>query len=63
MPNGINLIKFKATNEECYKLQNCNGYYEMNIIGRAHKNEWNGNIIAQILIEDYEIIDSKEWFF
>lgn len=63
LPNGISLMKFKATTEQCYKLQNTPGYYEMNIIGRANKNEWMGNITAQLFIEDYQIIDSKEWFF
>ena len=53
LPNDISLIKFKATDDECYKLQNTNGYYELNIIGRANKNEWAGNVFAQILIEDY----------
>ena len=63
LPNGISLMKFKATDEECQKLQNTSGYYEMNIIGRANKNEWMGNITAQIFIEDYEITDSSQWFF
>lgn len=63
LSNGINLIKFKASEEECYKLQNCSGYYELNIIGRARQNQWNGNVTAQILIEDYEITDKQDWFF
>ena len=63
LPNGISLMKFRATDDECYKLQNTPGYYEMNVVGRANKNEWMGNVTAQIFIEDYQIIDSKEWFF
>ena len=61
--DGINLIKFKATDEECQKLQNNPGYYEINIIGRASLNQWMGNITPQILIQDYEIIDSNRWVF
>jgi single-stranded-DNA-specific exonuclease len=54
LPNKINLIKFKATDEECYKLQNHGfGYIELNVIGKCSKNEWMGNITPQILIEDY----------
>ena len=64
LPNGISLVKFKATDEECFKLQNQGfGYLELNIIGRANRNEWNGNIYPQILIEDYEIIDSNKYIF
>ena len=52
LPNGISIIKFKATDDECYKLQNQGfGYLELNIIGKANKNEWMGNISPQIFIE------------
>ena len=64
LPNKVSLIKFRATDEECYKLQNIGfGYYELNVIGRASKNEWNGIVSAQILIEDYQIIDSSKYIF
>ena len=64
LPNGISLMKFKATDEECYKLQNQGfGYMQLNIIGKANKNEWMGNISPQIFIEDYEIIDSNKYIF
>ena len=64
LPNGISLIKFKATNEECEKLQNLGfGSYELNVIGTCMKNEWMGNISAQIFIEQYQIVDSNKWIF
>lgn len=64
LPNGISLIKFKATDEECYKLQNIGfGYLELNVIGRANKNEWNGMISPQLFIEQYEIVDSSKYIF
>ena len=64
LPNNISLMKFKATDEECYKLQNQGfGYMELNIIGRANRNQWMGNISPQIFIEQYEIIDSNKYIF
>ena len=63
LPNGISLMKFKATDEQCEMLQNSNGYYTLDIIGRANKNEWMGHVSAQIFIEDYEIIDYEEGWF
>ena len=63
LPNGVSLMKFKASDEECYKLQNTNGWYELNIVGRANQNEWMGNISAQLFIEDYQIIDSCDYIF
>ena len=62
--NGITLMLFRATEEDCYKLQiNNTGYVETNIIAKCSKNEWMGNITPQLLIEDYEIIDSNKYFF
>ena len=63
LPNGISLMKFKATDEQCEMLQNSNGYYTLDIIGRANKNEWMGHVSAQIFIQDYEIIDYEEGWF
>ena len=63
LSNGISLMKFKATDEQCEMLQNSDGYYTLDIIGRANKNEWMGHISAQIFIEDYEIIDYQEGWF
>ena len=61
---GISIVKFKATETECEKFQyNNTGYIEVNIIGRCNANEWNGYVTPQILIEDYEIIDSSKYFF
>lgn len=63
LSNGISLMKFKATDEQCEMLQNSDGYYTLDVIGRANKNEWMGHISAQIFIEDYEIIDYQEGWF
>ena len=64
LSNGISLMKFKATDEQCYKLQNQGfGYMELNIIGKANKNEWMGHISPQIFIQNYQIIDSNKYIF
>lgn len=63
LSNGISLMKFKATDEQCEMLQNSNGYYTLDVIGRANKNEWMGHVSAQIFIQDYEIIDYEEGWF
>lgn len=64
LSNGISLMKFKATDEQCEMLQtNNNGFYTLDIIGRANKNEWMGHVTAQIFIEDYEVIDYQEGWF
>ena len=64
LPQGIALMLFKATETDCNKLQiNNTGYVEINLVAKCNKNEWMGNITAQLFIEDYEIIDSKEYFF
>ena len=62
LPNKVSIIKFRSSQEEYNKIAQ-DGYIEMNVVGKCNKNEWNGNISAQILLEDYEIIDSNRYFF
>ena len=64
LPNRMSIMKFKATDQECEKLQsNPFGYYELDIVGRANRNEWNGNVTAQLFMQDYEIVDSNKYVF
>ena len=58
--NGITYIKFKdetllekLTNKDTMKVT---------ILGRANLNEWGGTITPQIIIENYEIIDTTYEF-
>ena len=61
LPNGIAMIKFRMPDEEFDKLYSENGYVEINVVGKANKNEWMGNVSGQILIEDYEIVNKKKY--
>ena len=62
--SGVDLLKFRASEEDCETFQtNNNGYIEINIIGRCSRNEWNGFITPQVFIEDYEVIDSNKYYF
>lgn len=63
LPNGTSLIKFKSSKEEYEDLYSENGCVKINVIGRCAKNEWNGTITPQIIIEDYEIIGKQEYYF
>lgn len=61
---GITLLLFNAKEEDREKLKDNNtGYISLNIVGKCNKNEWMGKIYPQIFIENYEIIDSNEYFF
>lgn len=63
-PSGVDIIKFRASEQDCEKLQTNNtGFIEVNIVGRCSQNEWLGNISAQIFMEQYEIIDSNKYYF
>lgn len=64
LPNKISLMKFNATDEECFKLENFEGaYLSLNIVGKCNQNEWMGNVSPQIFIEDYEITGSGKYLF
>jgi hypothetical protein len=40
LPNKISLMKFNATDEECFKLENFEGaYLSLNVVGKCNQNE------------------------
>ena len=64
LPNKVSLMKFNATDEECFNLENFEELYLiLNIVGTCNQNEWNGNISPQIFILDYEITGSGKYLF
>lgn len=63
LPNGVSLIKFRMPDEEYDKLYSEYGFVEINVIGRANCNEWQGIKYPQILIDDYEIIGRCAYVF
>ena len=52
--NGISYIQFRA-GDLIEELNNSFGPVELEIVGKANINEWNGRYTPQIFIEDYEI--------
>lgn len=62
LPNGVSIIKFRSSQEE-YESLCSEGFIEINIVGKASINEWNGNISPQILVQEYEIVTKKKYYF
>lgn len=62
LKNGLSLIKFKSSQEE-YETLATDGYVKINIVGTCEENEWMGNISAQLIIKEYEIIETMPYFF
>lgn len=63
LPNGIELIKFKSSDEEYQLLYSDLGCVIINIVGRCSINTWAGETTAQILIEDFEIVKREKYYF
>ena len=63
LPNGIVMIKFKMPDEEYNKLYSEDGFVEIDAVCRCNKNEWNGRVSPQLLIDDYEIIGGCAYVF
>ena len=63
LPNGTSLIKFKSSEEEYEKLRSEVGCVTINIVGKCERNEWNGIVKPQIIIEDYEIVGEQKYYF
>lgn len=59
LKNGVSLIKFNSSQEEYEKFLSAKSYCskKVTLVGRCNKNEWNGWVSPQILIEDYNIKD------
>ncbi len=51
---GISYLKFKAK-DFIEELNKYSGTVQLELVGRANLNEWNGRISNQIFIDDYEI--------
>ena len=60
--NGLSIIKFGGTEEQA-NLFTTTGYLEINAICKCNANEWNGQVTPQLIMQDYEIIDSSKYFF
>lgn len=64
LSNKISLMKFNATDEECYALENQAGaYIQIDVVGKCHINEYFGNVTPQVFIEDYEITGEGKYLF
>lgn len=63
LPNGVNVIKFFATEEEIEALTPAEGTeIKVDLVGTCNKNEWNGETTPQIILDDYEV-QKKGWVF
>ena len=64
LPYNTSIIKFNITEEELTKFSeilNKHPYIEMNAICKCAVNKWNGNSYPQLIVQDWEIIDSPEY--
>ena len=63
LPNGMSLIKFGSSEEEYESLYSESGCVTINVVGTCGKNEWNGVVTPQIMIENYEIVGTQQYYF
>ena len=62
LPNGTSLIKFKVSKREFEQL-NTEGYLILDVVGRCESNTWGGRTTAQIIIDDYDIVNAVQYYF
>ena len=63
LPNGVNMIKFSMPEEEYNALYSETGSVQVDVVGTANCNEWNGNEYPQILIKDINIKRKMAYVF
>lgn len=62
LPTGVDIMKFRSSREEFEEWTS--GDKQLTIIGKCSRNEWNGTVTPQILIDDFELKeDEEEWVF
>lgn len=57
------IIKFGSSKEEYESLRQEEGFTTINLVGTCGKNEWMGTVTPQIMLEDYEIVNSSKYYF
>ena len=63
LANGVELVKFKSSDEEYQLLYSDLGCVIINVVGRCSINTWAGETTAQILIEDFELVKKEKYYF
>lgn len=63
LPNKLSIMLFNADDDLCEKLENTQGYVEMDIVGKPNKNEYMGWVTPQIFIEEYAITGESRFNF
>ncbi len=59
IPNtNISIMKFFASQEDCDFFSE--GTHTINVVGTCSANEWCGNMSAQIMLTDYEVVGEKK---
>ena len=62
LPNGTSLIKFKSSKKEFEKFDT-EGFMTLDVVGRCESNTWGGRTTAQIIIEDYDVVNAVKYYF
>lgn len=62
LPNNLSIIKFNGTDQQIEKFTT-QGFIEINAICKCNANKWCGNVSPQLILQDYEIIDSSKYYF
>ena len=57
------MIKFHVKDEDKELLNAQGGTLTLTAIGKCTLNHFNGNVIPQIMLEDFEIVNRKKWDF
>ena len=58
-PSGIDIMKFKSSQDEYEMFTQSN--MTLTAVCRCAKNEWNGRVTAQLIVEDFTL--EQEWIF
>ena len=46
-----------------YERLNTEGYLVLDVVGNCEINAWGGRVSAQIIMEDYDVVDAVQYYF
>lgn len=62
LPDGTSIIKFGVTKKVIEQLTT-EGYLILDVVGRCEANTWGGRTSAQIIMEDFDIVNAVQYYF
>jgi single-stranded-DNA-specific exonuclease len=63
LSNGVTCIKFHSSEQELEKFSSDLGCVNVNIVAKPEVNRYFNNVTPQLIIQEYQIINTQKYYF